>query len=110
VILQIDLPFAARTPNQQPETIDAYGTKGLSADPDTTVYIDAGAYGRLSPAQQGTLLISKRDPSRAEVLRERHAVRPYEPGARLRRATSTATCRHRSRGTSTVGPSTLGSR
>jgi endoglucanase len=58
VILQIDLPFAARTPNQQPETIDAYGTKALSADPHTTVYIDAGAEGWLSPAQQGALLIS----------------------------------------------------
>jgi endoglucanase len=58
VILQIDLPFAAQTPNQQPETIDAYGTKVLSADPHTTVYIDAGAYGWLPPAQQGALLIS----------------------------------------------------
>jgi endoglucanase len=58
VILQIDLPFAGRTPNQQPETIDAYGTKVLSADPHTTVYVDAGAYGWLSPAQQGALLIS----------------------------------------------------
>ncbi len=58
VILQIDLPFAARTPNQQPETIDSYATKVLSADPHTTVYIDAGAYGWLSPAQQGALLIS----------------------------------------------------
>jgi endoglucanase len=58
VILQIDLPFATQTRNQQPETIDAYGTKALSADPHTTVYIDAGAYGWLSPAQQGALLIS----------------------------------------------------
>jgi endoglucanase len=58
VILQIDLPFAARTPNHQPETIDVYGTKVLSADPHTTVYIDAGAYGWLSPAEQGALLIS----------------------------------------------------
>ena len=58
VILQVDLPFAARTPNQQPETIDAYGTKILSANPHTTVYIDAGAYEWLSPAQQGALLIS----------------------------------------------------
>jgi endoglucanase len=58
VILQIDLPFAARTRNQQPEAIDAYGTKVLSANPRTTVYIDAGAYGWLSPAEQGALLIS----------------------------------------------------
>ena len=58
VIVQIDLPFAARTPNQQPETIDSYATKVLSAGPRTTVYIDAGAYGWLSPAQQGALLIS----------------------------------------------------
>jgi hypothetical protein len=58
VILQIDLPFAAQTRNQQPETIDAYGTKVLSANPHTTVYIDAGAYGWLSPSQQGALLIS----------------------------------------------------
>jgi hypothetical protein len=58
VILQIDLPFAARTANQQPETIDSYGTKVLSAKPHTTVYIDAGAYGWLSPAQQGALLIA----------------------------------------------------
>jgi endoglucanase len=58
VILQIDLPFAAQTPNRQPETIDSYGTKVLSAHPHTTVYIDAGAYGWLSPEQQGALLIS----------------------------------------------------
>jgi hypothetical protein len=58
VILQIDLPFAARTSNQQPETIDVYGTKALSAHRHTTVYIDAGAYGWLSPAQQGALLVS----------------------------------------------------
>jgi endoglucanase len=58
VILQIDLPFAAKTPNQQPETIDVYGTKVLSADPHTTVYIDGGAYQWLSPAQEGALLIS----------------------------------------------------
>lgn len=58
VILQVDLPFAARTRNQQPETIDAYGTKILSANPHTTVYIDAGAYRWLSPSQQGALLIS----------------------------------------------------
>ncbi len=58
VILQIDLPFAARTSNQQPEAIDVYGTKVLSADPHTTVYVDAGAYGWLSPAEQGALLIS----------------------------------------------------
>jgi endoglucanase len=49
VIVQIDLPFAARTPNQQPETIDAYGTKTLSADPHTTVYIGAGHTGGCHP-------------------------------------------------------------
>ena len=58
VILQIDLPFAAKTRNQQPETIDSYGTKVLSANPHTTVYIDAGAFEWLSPAEQGALLIS----------------------------------------------------
>ena len=58
VILQIDLPFAARTSNQQPEEIDRYGAKVLSANPHTTVYIDAGAFGWLSPSQQGALLIS----------------------------------------------------
>jgi endoglucanase len=58
VVLQIDLPFAARTPNQQPEVIDSYGAKVLSANPHTTVYIDAGSYLWLSPAQQGALLIS----------------------------------------------------
>ena len=58
MILQIDLPFAARTGSQQPETIDAYGTKVLSANRHTTVYIDAGAYQWLSPAQQGALLIA----------------------------------------------------
>ena len=58
VILQMDLPFAAKTRNQQPETIDAYGTKVLSADRHTTVYIDAGAFEWLSPAEQGALLIS----------------------------------------------------
>jgi endoglucanase len=58
VILQVDLPFAAKTRNQQPETIDAYGTQVLSANRHTTVYLDAGAFGWLSPAQQGALLIS----------------------------------------------------
>jgi endoglucanase len=58
VILQIDLPFAAKTSNRQPETIDAYGTKVLSANRHTTVYIDAGAFEWLSPAEQGALLIS----------------------------------------------------
>jgi endoglucanase len=58
VILQIDLPFAAQTPNQQPEAIDTYGAKVLAANSHTTVYVDAGAYGWLSPAEQGNLLIS----------------------------------------------------
>jgi endoglucanase len=58
VIVQIDLPFAAQTPNRQPETIDSYGTKVLATRPHTTVYIDAGAYKWLSPEQQGALLIS----------------------------------------------------
>src|SRR3989442_1010699 len=57
VILQIDLPFAARTINQQPEKIDSYGARLLSANPRTSVYIDAGAYLWLSPQQQGALLI-----------------------------------------------------
>jgi hypothetical protein len=57
VIEQIDLPFAARTTNQQPEQIDVYGAKVLSGNPHTTVYLDAGAFGWLSPAQQGALLI-----------------------------------------------------
>jgi hypothetical protein len=58
VILQIDLPFAAKTSNQQPEEIDRYGAKILSANPRTTVYIDAGAFNWLTPSQQGALLIS----------------------------------------------------
>ena len=58
VIVQIDLPFAAQTPNRQPEDVDTYAAKVLSGHRHTTVYIDAGAYGWLSPSQQGNLLIA----------------------------------------------------
>ena len=58
VILQFDLPFAAKTPNQQPDKIDTFGAKVLSKHRRTSVYIDAGAYQWLPPAEQGALLIS----------------------------------------------------
>lgn len=58
VVLQFDLPFAAETSSRAPEQIDTYAAKVLSAHRRTQVYIDAGAYQWLSPAQQGALLIS----------------------------------------------------
>jgi endoglucanase len=57
VVEQIDLPFARRIPSTQPEQIDTYAARVLSANPHTTVYIDIGTYTWLSPTQAATLLI-----------------------------------------------------
>ena len=57
VVVQIDLPFARRIPSTAPEQIDTYAARVLSANPHTTVYIDAGTFTWLSPAQAATLLI-----------------------------------------------------
>jgi endoglucanase len=57
VVEQIDLPFARRIPSTEPEQIDTYAAKVLSANAHTTVYIDIGTYTWLSPAQAATLLI-----------------------------------------------------
>ncbi len=57
VIEQIDLPFARRIKSTAPEQINTYAAKVLSANPHTTVYIDAGTYTWLSPAEAATLLI-----------------------------------------------------
>jgi endoglucanase len=57
VVEQIDLPFARRIPSTDPEQIDTYAAKVLSANAHTTVYIDIGTYTWLSPTQAATLLI-----------------------------------------------------
>ncbi len=57
VVEQIDLPFARRIPSTAPEQIDTYAARVLSANPHTTVYIDAGTFTWLSPTQAATLLI-----------------------------------------------------
>ncbi len=57
VIVQIDLPFARRIPSTAPEQIDTYAARVLSANPYTTVYIDAGTNTWLTPAQAASLLI-----------------------------------------------------
>ncbi len=46
-----------RIPSTAPEQIDTYAARVLSANPHTTVYIDAGTFTWLSPAQAATLLI-----------------------------------------------------
>jgi endoglucanase len=57
VIEQVDLPFALKSTKAAPEQIDTYGARVLSALPQTTVYIDAGTFGWLSPAADAELLI-----------------------------------------------------
>jgi hypothetical protein len=57
VIVQADLPFAFKIPSTQPEQIDTYAAKVLSAQPHTTVYVDAGTFGWLSAADDASLLI-----------------------------------------------------
>ena len=57
VVEQIDLPFARRIRSTAPEQIDTYAARVLSAKPHTTVYIDAGTFTWLSPAQAASLLI-----------------------------------------------------
>ncbi len=57
VVEQVDLPFARRMISTAPEQIDTYAARVLSANPHTTVYIDAGTYTWLKPTQAATLLI-----------------------------------------------------
>ena len=57
VIVQIDLPFALKISSTAPERVDTYAARVLSANPHTTVYIDGGTFGWLSPAQDASLLI-----------------------------------------------------
>jgi hypothetical protein len=57
VIEQVDLPFALKTSSTAPERIDTYAARVLSANPYTTVYVDAGTAGWLSAAQDASLLI-----------------------------------------------------
>ncbi len=57
VIEQVDLPFARKTTSTAPEVIDTYAARVLSANPRTTVYIDGGTFGWLTPAQDASLLI-----------------------------------------------------
>ena len=58
VIVQVDLPFARTPHSTAPERIDTYAAQLLSAKPRTTVYIDGGTYGWVTPAQDAALLIS----------------------------------------------------
>ena len=58
VIEQVDLPVARKIPSTAPERIDTYAARVLSARPHTTVYIDGGTFGWLTPAQDAALLIS----------------------------------------------------
>ncbi len=57
VIEQVDLPFALKTSSSAPERIDTYAARVLSAEPHTTVYIDAGTAGWLTAANDASLLI-----------------------------------------------------
>jgi hypothetical protein len=57
VIEQVDLPVARRIPSTAPEQIDTYAARVLSANPQTTVYIDGGTAGWLSAAEDASLLI-----------------------------------------------------
>jgi endoglucanase len=58
VIEQVDLPVARRIASTKPAQIDTYAARVLSAKPYTTVYIDAGTAGWLTPAQDASLLIA----------------------------------------------------
>jgi endoglucanase len=57
VIVQVDLPYALKISSTEPEQIDTYAARVLSANPYTTVYIDGGTFGWLTPAQDASLLI-----------------------------------------------------
>jgi len=58
VIVQVDLPFAYNVSSTKPEQIDTYAAKVLSANPHTTVYIDGGTVGWLTPAHDAQLLVN----------------------------------------------------
>jgi endoglucanase len=58
VIEQVDLPAAWNIPSTAPERIDTYAAQVLSANPHTTVYIDAGTFGWLTPEHDALLLLS----------------------------------------------------
>jgi len=57
VVEQVDLPVALKIRSTQPEQIDTYAARLLSALPHTTVYIDAGTLGWTSPVRDAELLI-----------------------------------------------------
>jgi endoglucanase len=57
VIVQVDLPFARTIPSRAPERIDTYAARVLSAGRRTTVYIDGGTAGWLTPENAALLLI-----------------------------------------------------
>jgi endoglucanase len=58
VIEQVDLPVALKIHSTQPEQIDTYGARVLSANPHTTVYIDGGTFGWTSPTNDAKLLVA----------------------------------------------------
>ena len=58
VIEQVDLPVALKIPSKAPERIDTYAAKVLSANPHTTVYIDAGTFGWTTAAKDAALLVA----------------------------------------------------
>jgi endoglucanase len=57
VIEQVDMPVALKISSTAPEQVDTYAAQVLSANPHTTVYIDAGTFGWTSATQDAVLLI-----------------------------------------------------
>jgi endoglucanase len=57
VTVQADLPAALKIHSTEPERIDTYAVRVLSANPHTTVYLDGGTTGWVTPAQDASLLI-----------------------------------------------------
>jgi hypothetical protein len=58
VVEQIDLPFTLKTSSREPERIDTYGAKVLSARRHTNVYLDAGTHGWWTPRQAARELVA----------------------------------------------------
>jgi hypothetical protein len=57
VIEQVDLPVELKISSTAPARINTYAARVLSALPHTTVYIDGGTFGWVTPAQDAVLLI-----------------------------------------------------
>jgi endoglucanase len=57
VIVQADLPFEFKTTSPAPAKINAYAVRVLGANPHTTVYLNGGTVGWLTPLHAAQLLI-----------------------------------------------------